>query len=214
MKSEGLIRVMIVDDHAIVREGLRTILQHEPDIEVTAVASDAAAAMKAITGSDIDVALLDIALPGRNGLDLLRDLTACRPALRVVMFSIYSEERFAVRAIKAGAHGYLTKEVAPEMIVEAIRKVYLGGRYITPVTAEKLAAELADHNEKMPHERLSDREFDILCLIGSGLPLVEIAAKLSLSDRTVSTYRARIMKKMNLGSRAEIIQYVLDLGLI
>ena len=130
------------------------------------------------------------------------------------MLSIYPEDRFAIRAFKAGASGYLTKEMAPEMIVEAIRKVSTGGKYITPAIAEKLADELNELNDKSPHERLSDREFDVMCMVGSGKSLIEIAEKLGISDRTVSTYRTRILKKMNLKNNSEIIHYVIDNGLI
>jgi DNA-binding NarL/FixJ family response regulator len=212
--TRKIIRVLIVDDHAIVREGLKTILQQEPDIEVSGVAGNAAEAMKIVSMVPVDVAILDIALPGRNGIDLLRDLKLSKPTLRAIMLSIYSEDRFAIRAFKAGAYGYLTKEMAPERIVDAIRKVSSGGRYITATTAERLAEELVEKSDKSPHERLSDREFDILCLIGAGRSLVEIAEKLSLSDRTVSTYRARILKKMNLHNKSGIIHYVIDHGLI
>ncbi len=130
------------------------------------------------------------------------------------MLSIYPEDRFAIRAFKAGASGYLTKEMAPEMIVEAIRKLSTGGKYITPAIAERLADELNELSEKSPHERLSDREFDVMCLIGLGKSLIEIAEKIGISDRTVSTYRTRIIKKLNLKSNSDIIQYVIDNGLV
>lgn len=209
-----LTRILIVDDHGIVREGLNAILRTEKSFQVAGMAKNAAEALKIIQQQKIDVAILDISLPGRSGMDLLRDIRTIAPSIRIIMLSIYPEDRFAIRAFKAGASAYLTKEMAPGMIVEAISKVSTGGKYITPAIAEILANELSHLTEGEPHERLSDREFDVLCMIGSGKPLIEIAGKLSISDRTVSTYRTRILQKMKMKSNADIIHYVIDKGLI
>ncbi|MEI7491516.1 MAG: response regulator transcription factor [Bacteroidota bacterium] len=209
-----MINILIVDDHAIVREGLKTILKLETGIAVVGMAKNAAEALKLVSSNKPDVIILDISLPGRNGLEIIKDVKKIQPHVKIIMLSIYPEDRFAIRAFKAGASGYLTKEMAPEMIVEAIRKVSTGGKYITPAIAEKLADELNELNDKSPHERLSDREFDVMCMVGSGKSLIEIAEKLGISDRTVSTYRTRILKKMNLKNNSEIIHYVIDNGLI
>jgi len=209
-----MINILIVDDHAIVREGLNTILRLEKGLSVVGMAKNAAEALKVVSSEKVNVIVLDISLPGRNGLEIIKEVKRIKPLIKIIMLSIYPEDRFAIRAFKAGASGYLTKEMAPEMIVEAIRKVSAGGKYITPSVAEKLADELNELSEKTPHERLSDREFDVMCMIGSGNSLIDIAEKLDISDRTVSTYRTRILKKMNLKNNSEIIHYVLDNGLI
>lgn len=208
------IEILIVDDHAIVREGLKSILSLQKDMHVCGMARNSAEAVNILMVKKADVAVLDISLPGRSGLELIRDVRKIQPALKVIMLSVYPEDRFAVRAFRAGASGYLTKEMASEMIVEAIRKVSSGGKFITPGIAEKLAEELTEGSDKAPHERLSDREFDVMCLIGSGQSLLAIGEKLGISDRTVSTYRSRILKKMNLRNNSEIIHYAIDNGLI
>lgn len=212
--SKPMIDILIVDDHAIVRAGLNTILELEKGFSVTGMAKNTAEALKIISSKKIDVMVLDVSLPGRSGLEIIKEAKQIQPLLKIIMLSIYPEDRFAIRALKAGASGYLTKEMAPEMIVEAIRKVSSGGKYITPVMAEKLADELNELSEKTPHERLSDREFDVMCMMGSGNSLVDIALKLGISDRTVSTYRTRILKKMSLKNNSEVIHYVIDNGLI
>ncbi|MFZ4570971.1 MAG: response regulator [Bacteroidales bacterium] len=212
--SKSMIDILIVDDHAIVRAGLNTILELEKGFSVTGMAKNTAEALKIISSKKIDVMVLDVSLPGRSGLEIIKEAKQIQPLLKIIMLSIYPEDRFAIRALKAGASGYLTKEMAPEMIVEAIRKVSSGGKYITPVMAEKLADELNELSEKTPHERLSDREFDVMCMMGSGNSLVDIAVKLGISDRTVSTYRTRILKKMSLKNNSEVIHYVIDNGLI
>ena len=214
LETTDKIDILIVDDHAIVIEGLRNILQQEKNLNIVDVAKDAAEALKIILSKRLDVILLDISLPGRNGLDIIKDIKKIQPNVKIIILTIYPEDRFAIRAFKTGASGYLVKEMAPEMIVDAIRKVITGGKYVTPAIAEKLADEMNEYTEKIPHERLSNREFDVMCLIGSGKSLVEIAEKLKISDRTVSTYRRRITKKMNMKSNSEIIRYVIDNGLI
>jgi DNA-binding NarL/FixJ family response regulator len=208
-----MINILIVDDHAIVREGLNTILSLELGFSIAGMAKNASEAMKIIDSQKVDIVILDISLPGRSGLDILKEVKKSHPRVRIIMLSIYPEDRFAMCAFKAGASGYLTKEMAPEMIVDAIRKVYSGGKYITSDLAEKMADELNELIVSNPHERLSDREFDVMCLIGSGKSLVDIAEKMGISDRTVSTYRTRILKKMILKNNTEIIHYVIDNGL-
>lgn len=209
-----MIEILIVDDHAIVREGLKAILRLEEGFAVAGMARNAAEALKTASVKKIDVVILDISLPGRSGLDIIRELKKLQPQVKIIMLSIYPEDRFAIRSFKAGASGYLTKEMAPEMIVEAVRKVHSGGKYVTPAIAEKLADEINELTVHTPHERLSDREFDVMCMIGAGTTLIGIAEKLAISDRTVSTYRTRILKKMNLKNNAAIIHYVMDNGLI
>jgi DNA-binding NarL/FixJ family response regulator len=209
-----MIEILIVDDHAIVREGLNSILSLENNFHVAGTAKNATETIKFIAGKKVDVIILDISLPGRSGLDIIRDIRKIQPTARVLIFSIYPEDRFAIRAFKAGASGYMTKEMGPDLIVEAIQKVHAGGKFITQTTAEKLADELFGITANTPHDRLSDREFDVMCLIGSGKTLVEIGTMIGISDRTVSTYRHRILKKMNMRNNSDIIHYVIDNGLI
>jgi two-component system invasion response regulator UvrY len=209
-----MINVLIVDDHSIVREGLCKIIQLESDIEVAGIAKDAAEAIKALMKSKVDVVILDISMPGLSGLDAIKDLKKIQPSVKILMLSMYPEERFAIRALKAGASGYLTKETAPEEIISAVRKVCSGHNYITPLIAEKIVTELQHPNENELYERLSSREFEVMCLIGSGKTINEIANFLSISNSTVSTYRTRIMEKMNFTNNAMIMHYVIDNGLL
>jgi two-component system invasion response regulator UvrY len=209
-----MINVLIVDDHSIVREGLCKIIQLESDIEVAGIAKDAAEAIKALMKSKVDVVILDISMPGLSGLDAIKDLKKIQPSVKILMLSMYPEERFAIRALKAGASGYLTKETAPEEIISAVRKVCSGHKYITPLMAEKIVTELQHPNENELYERLSSREFEVMCLIGSGKTINEIANFLSISNSTVSTYRTRIMEKMNFTNNAMIMHYVIDNGLL
>ncbi len=161
-----------------------------------------------------DVALLDITLPGKSGLDLLKELKAARPRLPVLVLSAHPEDQFALRALKAGAEGYLTKDSAPEELVKAIRKVLAGGRYVSPTLAEKLASNVRKDFTRMPHETLSDREYEIMCLIASGKTVTEIAGELSLSVKTISTYRTRILEKLGVKNSAAIVQYAIRNGLV
>jgi DNA-binding NarL/FixJ family response regulator len=207
-----MIEVLIVDDHAIVREGLSKIIEFEKDMVVKGMAHDSAEAIRIISSQKLDVVVLDISMPGRSGLDVIRDIKNIQPGIRIIMLSMYQEERFAVRAFKAGASGYLTKEMATEEIVNAIRKVYGGGKYISARFAETLVNEMSSPSELLPHERLSDREFEVMCMIASGKTVNAIAVELFLSDHTVSTYRRRILEKMNLKNNAEIIHYAIEYG--
>ncbi len=209
-----MIDILIVDDHRIVREGLIKIIQHETDMKVTGQAKNAAEAMKILGATPVSVIILDISLPGMSGLEAIRRFRSISPKVRIIMLSMYPEERFAIRALKAGASGYLTKESAPEELIHALRVVHSGKNYITGFIAEKMLAEIQHPQEKAPHERLSSREFEVMCMIGSGKTIKEIAEALSLSSRTVSTYRARILEKMNFRNNAMIMHYLLDNWLI
>ncbi|HRY33695.1 MAG TPA: response regulator transcription factor [Bacteroidales bacterium] len=209
-----MIGILIVDDHRIVREGLIRIIRQEADMEVAGQARSAGEALKLLRSVQVDVIILDIALPGISGLEAIKNFKAMESSIKIIMLSMYPEERFAIRALKAGASGYLTKETAPEELINAIRVVYSGRNYITGFIAEKMLDELKHPMEQAPHERLSSREFEVMCMIGSGKTIKEIAETLSLSDRTVSTYRARILQKMNFKNNAMIVHYLLDNWLI
>jgi two-component system, NarL family, invasion response regulator UvrY len=205
-----MIRVVIADDHAIVRQGLIHILSNISGITVTGEAVDGQQALEQIRSQPCDVLVLDLSMPGRSGFDILRELKHEHPDLPVLVLSIHSEEQFAVRILKAGASGYLTKESAPDELVQAIRKVAGGGKYISPNLAEALAFELEDGSSGPPHESLSDREFQVMRMMALGKTATEIAEELSLSVKTISTYRARILEKMNLKNNSEIIRYAID----
>ena len=209
-----MIRVLIVDDHAIVRRGLRELLSDEFRGAAFGEASTAQQALEQISKKEWDVALLDITLPGRSGLDLLKEVKAARPRLPVLVLSVHPEDQFAVRVLKAGAEGYLTKESAPEELVNAIRKILAGGQYVSPTLAEKLALGLRKDSTRAPHETLSDREYEIMCCIASGKTVTEIAGDLSLSAKTISTYRARLLEKLRVKNNAEIIRYAIRNGLV
>ena len=209
-----MIKVLIADDHPIVRQGLRQILSGIPDMEVTGEAVNAQESLDQVRAGGWDVLVLDITMPDRSGFDILKELKHEQPHLPVLVLSIHAEEQLAIRALKAGASGYLTKEKAPEELVKAIRKVVSGGRYISRGLAESLAFGLDTDSDQPPHEGLSDREFQVMQLMASGKTLTEIAEGLSLSTKTVSTYRTRLMEKMNLKTNAEIIRYAIENGLI
>lgn len=209
-----MINILIVDDHRIVREGLKKIIQHETDMAIAGLAKDASEAIRILSNIDINLVLLDIALPGMSGLEAIKDIKKLRPGARIIMLSMYPEERFAIRALKAGASGYLTKETAPEELINAIRVVHSGHNYVTSFIAEKMVTELQGAAEKAPHERLSSREFEVMCMIGSGKTISEIAGLLNLSTRTVSTYRARILEKMGFKNNAMIMYYMVDNWLV
>jgi DNA-binding NarL/FixJ family response regulator len=208
-----MLRICIADDHAIVRKGLKQILSETPDLVVSGEAATGQELLRQVGKNDFDVVLLDISMPGRNGLEILKELRAEKPRLPVLILSVYPEEQYAVRALKTGAAGYLTKESAPEELIAAIRRISLGKKYVTSSLAEKLASYLETDLEKPPHESMSNREFSILCRIGAGKSVTEIAAELTLSVKTVSTYRSRILKKLGLKNNAEIMKYAIRAGL-
>lgn len=209
-----MIRVFVADDHAVVRRGVLQILEESPDIEIIGEASTGLEVLQAMPDQDYDVLLLDIAMPDGSGLDVLKQLQTLRPDLPVLILSMYPEKQYALRALKSGAAGYLTKESAPEELTTAIRQVAGGGTYITRSLAEKLVAELGGEAGGEPIDILSDREYQVLTLLGAGKSATEIAAALSLSVKTISTYRARILDKLDLDSTAEIIRYAVDRGLV
>lgn len=206
-------KVLIVDDHAIVRAGLKQILAEHPEPITVLEAGDGVEAMRLLRSGDCDVLLLDIALPGKNGIELLGQIKAEWKRLPVLVLSMYPEDQYAVRALRAGASGYMTKESAPDELLDAINKVSAGGRYISPKVAEVLAFELDSFGEKPPHTQLSNREYDVLCRIASGKTVSEIAEEMALSVKTVSTYRTRILEKMKMKHNAELTHYAVKHGL-
>jgi len=208
-------RVLIADDHAVVRRGLEQILADAfEEIEV-GEATNAEEAIERADREEWDVVILDISMPGRSGLDALKEIRKGKATLPVLILSIYPEDQFATRALKAGASGYMTKESAPEELVNAIHKVMSGGKYVSAALGEKLAADLEkDRAGVPPHQRLSDREYEVLLLIASGHTISEIANKFSLSVKTISTYRARILEKTGLKSNADLVRYAIAHGLI
>jgi two-component system, NarL family, invasion response regulator UvrY len=208
------IHVLIADDHAIVRQGLKQILSETDDLVIAGEADDGPEALRLARKKHCDVFLLDISMPSRNGIDTLKQLRKEFPRLPVLMLSMHSEEQYAVRAIKSGAAGYLTKQSAPELLVTAIRQVAGGKRFISPTLADQLAAAISDDHEKMPHERVTDREYQVLVRIASGKPLKLIAQELNLSVKTVSEYRKRLLDKMRLMTTADIIRYGVEHGLV
>jgi len=209
-----MISVFIADDHAIVRQGLKQIVLDTTDIRLSGEAATGQEALQMVRSGTCDVLVLDLNMPGIGGLDILRVLKGERPNLPVLILSIHAEGQYAVRCLQAGAAGYLTKESAPEELVEAIRQVAAGGKYVSRGLAESLAMRLNETEERPRYETLSDREFQVLQLMGAGNSLTEIAAALSLSVKTVSTYRARMLEKLGLKSSAEIIQYAIQNRLV
>ena len=202
-----MIKILIADDHAIVREGLKQIVADTSDMIVTAEASDGHEVLALLSKNNYDVVVLDMAMPGLTGLDILKQIKRETPKLPVLILSVHPEEQYAVRSLKAGASGYLTKESAPDELITAIRKVSMGGKYITSSLAEKLAFELEVDTEKPPHKTLSDREFQVMCMIAKGRTIKNIAEELFLSPKTVSTYRFRILEKMKMKSNEELTHY-------
>jgi DNA-binding NarL/FixJ family response regulator len=209
-----VINVLVVDDHAVVREGLKRIISENSGMTVSAEASDGNEALRLVGKTPCDVVVLDLALPEKNGLDVLKQLHAEAPRLPVLVLSMHSEDQYAVRVLRAGAAGYLTKESAPVKLVNAIRKVVRGGKYVSPEVAEKLILELEPNSQKAPHELLSDREYQVLCMIASGKTVTEIANILALSVKTISTYRVRILDKLKMKSNADLTRYAIKQGLV
>ena len=209
-----MIRILIGDDHAIVREGLKQILAESSDMAVAGEAANGQEVLEQVSKNDWDLVLLDIAMPGRGGLDILKQLRSERPELPVLMLSMYPEEQYAVRALKAGASGYLTKESAPEELIAAIRKVSLGRKYVSSSLAEKLAVYLEMDHEKPVHELLSDREYQVMVMIASGKTVKQIADELSLSVKTISTYRSRTLRKMEMKNNSEMTYYAIKHALV
>ncbi|HTH66374.1 MAG TPA: response regulator transcription factor [Gemmatimonadales bacterium] len=208
-----MIRVVIADDHPLVRAGLRQVLSDEPAIEVVGEAADGDETVAVLRATEPDVVLLDITMPGAPFPGLLRLLRSAFPRIEVLIVTMHGEDQFAVRALKEGAAGYLTKQQPPEEVISAIKQIAGGGRYLTAAVAERAAAALDGNAPRLPHERVSRREYEVLCMIGLGKSVKQIATELGVSPKTVSTHRARLLRKMHLKTSAELIRYVLQYGL-
>jgi len=206
-------RLVVADDHAVVRKGIIQILQDAEDLSVQGEASTGAELLSMLNEQAWDAAILDLNMPGINGLDLLKQVRAMQPTLPVLILSVHPEDQYAVRMLRAGAAGYLNKESAPNDLVSAVRKICSGGRYVSENLAEQLAFVLDTDTERPPHERLSDREFQVLRLLAEGLTPTAISEKLCLSVKTVSTYRTRLLEKMGMKTNAEVMKYAIRAGL-
>lgn len=205
-----MIRILIADDHTLVREGLKQILASAGDVVVAAEAVDGDQALARVRSEEFDLALLDLSMPGLSGIELIKRLKLEKPRLRILVLSMHGEQQYAVRAYKAGASGYLTKDSASAQLVAAIRKIAAGGVYISPAAAEQLALGAMPGGSALPHNALSNREFEVLRLIVAGGSLTDIAQSLHLSVKTVSTHKTRILQKMNLSSTADLVRYALE----
>lgn len=214
MSRVGAIRVFIADDHPIVRQGLRRIVEADSGMTIAGEAGDAASMLKTLETTAADLVLLDVSMPGATFLDTLRALRTDHPTIRVLVLSVHPEDQWAVRALRAGASGYLTKDHSPDQLLEAIRRVYRGGKYVSPTLAEQLASQLDGDWQRGPHELLSDREFEVMRRLGSGLTVSEIAVELGISVKTVSTYRTRVLEKMGVATNADLVRYAARYGLI
>lgn len=208
-----MIRVVLADDHPLVRAGLRQVLADEPAIEVVGEAADGDETVAVLRATEPDVVLLDITMPGAPFPGLLRLLRSAFPRIEVLIVTMHGEDQFAVRALKEGAAGYLTKQQPPGEVISAIKQIAGGGRYLTAAVAERAAAALDGNATRLPHERVSRREYEVLCMIGLGKSVKQIATELGVSPKTVSTHRARLLRKMHLKTSAELIRYVLQYGL-
>ena len=208
-----MIRVVIADDHPLVRAGLRQVLADEPEIEVVGEAADGDETVAVLRATEPDVVLLDITMPGAPFPGLLRLLRSAFPQVEVLIVTMHGEDQCAVRALKEGAAGYLTKQQPPQEVINAIKQIAGGGRYLTAAVAERAAAALDGNATRLPHERVSRREYEVLCMIGLGKSVKQIASELGVSPKTVSTHRARLLRKMRLKTSAELIRYVLQYGL-
>ena len=209
-----MVKILVADDHAIVREGLKQIISDTFNMTVTDEARNGQEVLDKVRKNDYDVLVLDISMPGWSGLDILKKVKSEKPTLQVLILSMHSEEQYAVRVFKAGASGYLTKDKAPEELIAALQKVSQGGKYVSASLAEKLVFDLSIATEKPLHEQLSDREFQVMCKIASGKTVTEIANELCLSVKTISTYRSRVLQKMVMKSNAELTYYAIKHSLV
>ena len=207
-------RIVIADDHAIVREGLKRIVASAEDMEIVGEAADGNEVVRIVREQDFDVLVLDLSMPGRSGMELIKLVHAEKPRLRMLVLSMHQELQYAVRSIKSGASGYLTKESAPAQLVQAIRKIAAGGAYITAEVAEQLALGAMPGSQAAPHESLSDREFQVFRQLVAGDSVTDIAAGLTLSVKTVSTHKSNLMQKMGLSNQSELIRYAIKHGLM
>ncbi|PMS22461.1 DNA-binding response regulator [Trinickia dabaoshanensis] len=208
------LKIMLVDDHAIVRQGIRQLLLNHAVAREVVEADSGAQALASLESDPFDIVLLDISLPDMNGVEVLKRLKRRQPRTPVMMFSMYPEDQYAVRSLKAGASGYLSKTVTAAQMIEAIRQVAAGRKYVSPALAEALADYVSFDSDQLPHEKLSDREYQTLCMLASGKRLTDIAHALSLSVKTVSVYRARLLEKMKLNNNAELTFYVMSNRLV
>jgi DNA-binding NarL/FixJ family response regulator len=208
------LKILVADDHPIVRQGLKQILASEPDVIAVGEAENAQKMLELARKQHWDVIVLDITMPGRSGLDVLKELRHERPKLPVLVLSAHPEDQYAVRVLRAGAAGYMTKEKAPEELIGAIKKVLRGGKYVSASLAEKLAFDLGIASDKPLHKTLSDREYEVMRMIASGKTATQIAKKLYLSVKTISTYRTRVLEKMRMKSNAELMRYAIQNRLI
>ncbi len=206
--------ILIGDDHAVVRRGLRQIFEETAEFRVIGEAANGFEVLDFVRNHNVDLVVLDISMPGKNGLDVLKQLKQEFPHIPVLILSIYGEDQYAIRVLKAGASGFLSKETAPEQLITAARQIVSGRKYISEALAEKLAANLNNPAVHHPHELLSDREYQVLCLIASGKTVSEIAEELNLSVKTVSTYRSRLLMKMGFKNNAELTHYAVKNGLV
>lgn len=209
-----MIKILIADDHAVFRRGLKEILEEDSDMSIAGEAANGHQVLDKIRTADWDVVILDLSMPGKGGLDTLVDLKRQRPKLPVLVLSMHSEDQYAARVLRSGASGYLTKEAAPDELVRAVKKVVAGGKYVSSYLAERLAVHLETDTEKPLHMSLSDREYQVLCMIASGKSVTEIGKELSLSVKSISTYRARILGKMQMRTNAQLTHYAIKGGLV
>ena len=205
-----MINVLIVDDHTVVRKGLRQILSNDPQFKVVGEAASGEEVLGLVETLKVETVVLDITMPGRNGLDVLKDLKRRYPRIPVLILSMHPEDQLAIRVLRAGASGYITKESAPDELIGALRKVCAGGKYVSPQLAEKLAVFIEDSQGGAPHERLSDREFQVMSMLAMGKTVSEIADELLLSIKTISTYRRRVLEKMKMSTNADLTRYALQ----
>ena len=209
-----MIRIVIADDHEIVRAGLKQIISDDEDMEVLGESNNGENLIELVKKNDYDVVLLDLKMQGISGIDVIKHIKVLKPDLPIIVLSMHAEDQYAVRTIKAGASGYLTKETAAENLVSAVRRVVGGGKYISPTLAETLADSVAGGGVDLPHEKLTDREFQVMCMIASGKTVSEIGAELFLSVKTISTYRQRVLEKMNMKNNSELTHYAIKNNLL
>jgi len=207
-------RILIIDDHAVVRDGVKKIFDEQPDEVLFGEASNKVEALQLARAQNWDLAVLDLSLGDESGLEVLKELKEFRPRLPVLILSMHSEEQYARRAFKSGASGYITKDNSRAELAKAVKHILAGGRYVTAALAERLVFDLGRGSDRPPHETLSDREFEVMRLIGSGKTVTEIAELLSLSDKTISTYRARLLEKMRMRTNAEVTRYAIQNKLV
>jgi DNA-binding NarL/FixJ family response regulator len=205
-----MIRVLVADDHDLFREGLKQLLRDDSGINIAGEASTGDEAVKAVAEGEFDIVLLDISMPGMHWLEVMAQIHHAKPTLPILILTMHPEEQYAIRALRAGAAGYLTKKTASSELLAAIRRVTEGRRYVTTSLAEQLASYLSDGKQTQPHEMLTDREYQVMCLIASGNTITQVSESLDLSVKTISTYRTRLLRKMGLANNAELIRYVLE----